>query len=138
MWQCKWINLVDNFGTDASDITWYHDDQILNQLATNQNMHIWMKYKTDFKKYWKSEVAKYKSISIEIKQPERADLVDCVLAIMVLDVNFNNPWKAADFLFFDEKVDAKKIDNNVVKVKGCLIHVHEDINSLPPFPSIFL
>ena len=54
-------------------------------------MHIWMKYKTDFKKYWKSEVAKYKSISIEIKQPERADLVDCVLAIMVLDVNFNNP-----------------------------------------------
>ena len=42
MWQCKWINLVDNFGTDASDITWYHDDQILNQLATNQNMHIWI------------------------------------------------------------------------------------------------
>ena len=61
-----------------------------------------MKYKSDFKKYWKSEVAKYKSISIEIKQPERADLVDCVLAIMVLDVNFNNPYKAADFLFFDD------------------------------------
>ena len=54
---------------------------------------------------------------------------------MVLDVNFNNPSKAADFLFFDEKVDAKKIDNNVVKVKGCLIHVHEDIKNLPPFPS---
>ena len=57
---------------------------------------------------------------------------------MVLDVNFNNPYKTADFLFFDDKVDAKKTDNNVVKVKGCLIHVHEDINSLPPFPSIFL
>ena len=96
------------------------------------------KYKTDLKKYWKSEGAKYKSISIEIKQPERADLVDCVLAIMVLDVNFNNPSKAADFLFFDEKVDAKKIDNNVVKVKGCLIHVHEDIKNLSPFPSTFL
>ena len=34
-----------------------------------------MKYKTDFKKYWKSEVDKYKSISVEIKRPERADLV---------------------------------------------------------------
>ena len=40
---------------------------------------------------------------------------------MVLDVNFNNPYKTADFLFFDDKVDAKKTDNNVVKVKGCLI-----------------
>ena len=54
---------------------------------------------------------------------------------MVLDVNFNNPYKTADFLFFDDKVDAKKTDNNVVKVKGCLIHVHEDINNLPPFPT---
>ena len=57
---------------------------------------------------------------------------------MVLDVNFNNPYKTVDFLFFVDEEDAKKIDNNVVKVKGCLIHVHEDINSLPPFPSIFL
>ena len=40
---------------------------------------------------------------------------------MVLDVNFNNPYKTADFLFFDDKEDAKKTDNNVVKVKGCLI-----------------
>ena len=31
--------------------------------------------------------------------------------------------------------DAKKTDNNVVKVKGCLIDVHVDINNLPPFPS---
>ena len=57
---------------------------------------------------------------------------------MVLDVNFNNPYKTADFLFFDDKEDAKKTDNNVVKVKGCLIHVHEDIKNLPPFPSTFL
>ena len=54
---------------------------------------------------------------------------------MVLDVNFNNPYKTADFLFFDDEEDAKKTDNNVVKGKGCLIHVHEDINNLPPFPS---
>ena len=57
---------------------------------------------------------------------------------MVLDVNFNNPYKTADFLFFVNEEDAKKTDNNVVKVKGCLIHVHEDIKNLPPFPSIFL
>ena len=52
-----------------------------------------------------------------------------------LGVNFNNPYKTADFLFFDDREDVKKIDNNVVKGKGCLIYVHEDINSLPPFPS---
>ena len=50
----------------------------------------------------------------------------------VLDVNFN---KTADFRFFNDKEDLKKTDNNVVKVKGCLIHVHEDINNLPPYPS---
>ena len=54
---------------------------------------------------------------------------------MVLDVNFTNPYKSADFLFFDDKVDAKKTDNNVVKVKGCLIHVHEDIDKCPPSPA---
>ena len=54
---------------------------------------------------------------------------------MVLDVNFNNPYKTADFHFFNDKEYAKKTDNNVVKVKGCLIHVHEDIKDLPPFPS---
>ena len=57
------------------------------------------------------------------------------LAVMVLDVNFTNPYKSADFLFFDDEEDAKKTDNNVVKVKGCLIHVHEDIKNLPSFPS---
>ena len=56
-------------------------------------------------------------------------------AIMVLDVNFTNPYKTADFLFFDDKEDAKKTDNNVVKVKGCLIHAHVDINNLPPSPA---
>ena len=54
---------------------------------------------------------------------------------MVLDVNFINPYKTAGFLFFDDKDDAKKTDNSVVKVKGCLIDVHVDINNLPPFPS---
>ena len=36
---------------------------------------------------------------------------------MVQDVNFTNPYKTADFLFFYVKEDAKKTDNNVVKVK---------------------
>ena len=58
-----------------------------------------------------------------------------ILAIMVLDVNFNNPYKTADFHIFNDKEYAKKTDNNVVKVKGCLIQVHEDINNLPRFPS---
>ena len=51
------------------------------------------------------------------------------LAVMPLDVNFTNTYKTAG------KEDAKKTDNNVVKVKGCLIYVHVDINNLPPFPS---
>ena len=38
------------------------------------------------------------------------------LAIMVLDVNFTNPNKTAGFLFLDDNEDAKKNDNNVVKV----------------------
>ena len=56
------------------------------------------------------------------------------LAIMALDVNFTNPYKTAGFLFNDME-DAKKTDNSVVKVKGCLIQVHVDIDNLPPFPS---
>ena len=60
-------------------------------------------------------------------------------AIMVLDVNFTNPYnQAAGFLFFDDEEDAKKTDNNVVKGKGCFIHVHDVINNLPTFPSTFL
>ena len=41
---------------------WCHapNDQILKQFATNQKMHIWMKYKLDSKKYLKSDVEKYK------------------------------------------------------------------------------
>ena len=54
---------------------------------------------------------------------------------MVLDVNFTNPTETANFLFFDDREDAKKTDNNVVKGKGCLIHVHEDINKCPPSPA---
>ena len=42
-----------------------------------------MKYKTDFKKYWKSEVDKYKSISVEIKRSERADFVDSKFRYMI-------------------------------------------------------
>ena len=56
-------------------------------------------------------------------------------AVMVLDVNFINPYKTAGFLFFNGKEDAKKTDNSLVKVKGCFINVHMDINNLPPFPS---
>ena len=36
---------------------------------------------------------------------------------------------------FNDKEDAKKTDNSVLAVKGCLIRVHVDINSLPPFGS---
>ena len=36
------------------------DDQILNQFATNQKMHILKKYKIHFKKYCKSDVGKCK------------------------------------------------------------------------------
>ena len=75
MWQCKLYNLVANFRTNASDVTWL-------VIPRNQNMHMWMKYKTDFKKYWKSEVDKYKSISVEIKRSERADFVNCVLILV--------------------------------------------------------
>ena len=54
--------------------------------------------------------------------------------VEVLDVNFINPYKTAGFLFFNDKEDAKKTANSVVKLKGCLIDVHVDINNLPPFP----
>ena len=44
--------------------------------------------------------------------------------------------QTADFLFFDDKVDAKKTDNNVVKVKGCLIHVDMwTSTTCPPSPA---
>ena len=39
-------------------------------------MHIHKNYKTDFKKYCKSDVEKCMSVSIEIKRSDRADLVD--------------------------------------------------------------
>ena len=44
-------------------------------------------------------------------------------AITVLDVNFTNPYKTAGVLFFGDNEDAKKNDNNVVKVKSCLIQI---------------
>ena len=50
MWQCKWLNLVDNLRTLE---VMSPDDQILIRFATNQKMHIWMKYKLDSKKYRK-------------------------------------------------------------------------------------
>ena len=43
------------------------------------------------------------------------------LAIMVLVFNFSNPYKTAGFLSFLKKEDAKKTDNSLVEVKGCLI-----------------
>ena len=57
------------------------------------------------------------------------------LGIRVLDVKFINSYKTVGFLYFNDKEDAKKTDNSVVKVKGCLIHAEVDINNLPPFPS---
>ena len=42
------------------------DDQILNQFATNEKIHTQKKYKSDCKKYRKSEVEKYESISVKI------------------------------------------------------------------------
>ena len=57
------------------------------------------------------------------------------VCVNILDVNFINPYKTAGFLYFNDKEDAKKTDNSVVEVKGCLIHAHVDLNNLPPFPS---
>ena len=51
-------------------------------------------------------------------------LVFSNLAIMVMDVNFNNPYKTACFFFFNIGEGTKKTDNKVVKVKDCLIHAH--------------
>ena len=73
MWQYKWLNLVDNLGTLE---VMSPDDQILIRFATNQKMHIWMKYKLDYKKYRKSDVEKYKNILNKILQSERADVID--------------------------------------------------------------
>ena len=53
----------------------------------------------------------------------------------VLDVKFINSYKTVGFLYFNDKEDAKKTDNSVVEVNGCLLHAHVDISSLPPFPS---
>ena len=44
------------------------DDQILIRFATNQKMHIWMKYKLDSKKYRKFDFEKYKNILNKILQ----------------------------------------------------------------------
>ena len=41
-------------------------DQMLNQFATNQKINNQMKYKSDFKKYCKSEIEKYNNISVKI------------------------------------------------------------------------
>ena len=54
---------------------------------------------------------------------------------MVLVVNFSNSYKTAGILSFIKKEDSKKTDKSLVEVMGCLIHAHEDINNMPPFPS---
>ena len=38
-------------------------------------------------------------------------------------------------LLFDDKDVAKSIDNMVVEVKGCLVHLHVSLNDLLPFPT---
>ena len=46
MWQCKWHNpTFEQMQVMSSD------EQILNQFATNQKMHIQIIYKSDSKKY---------------------------------------------------------------------------------------
>ena len=57
------------------------------------------------------------------------------LAIMVLVVNFSNPYKTAGFLSFIKKGDAKMLSTVWWRLMSCLIHAHEDINNLPPFTS---
>ena len=79
MWQYKWLNLVDNLRTLE---VMSPDDQILIRFATNQKMHIWMKYKLDSKKYRKSDVEKYKNIVNKILQLERADVIDMSLILI--------------------------------------------------------
>ena len=54
MWQCKWLNLVDNLRTLE---VMSPDDQILIRFATNQKMHIeWNTNYVDSKKYRKYDV----------------------------------------------------------------------------------
>ena len=65
----------------------------------------------------------------------KEDISSSFSSVNILDVNIINPYKTAGFLFFNDKEDAKKTDNSVVEVKGCLIHAHVDLNNLPPFPS---
>ena len=64
MWQCKCVT-GSKLWNQAMQVM-SPDDQILNQFATNEKIHTQKKYKSDFKKYRKSEVEKYKSISIKI------------------------------------------------------------------------
>ena len=44
-----------------------------------------MKYISDFKKYRKSDIKKYKNISNEILQSERADLI-CIVQLLFLHI----------------------------------------------------
>ena len=32
MWQCKWLNLVDNFGTNASSATWWPNFKLMQVM----------------------------------------------------------------------------------------------------------
>ena len=57
------------------------------------------------------------------------------LGVKVLDVNFSSSYKTTGLLLFDDKDAAKSVDNTVVEVKGCLVHLHVSFNDLPPFPS---
>ena len=91
MRQCKWLNLVDNLWTLE---VMSPDDQILIRFATNQKIHIWKKYKLDFKKYRKSDVEKYKNISNKILQSDRADLIESWLWFLLKEVGrvHAHPW----------------------------------------------
>ena len=92
---------------------------------------MWMKYKTDFKKYWTSEVDKYKSISVEIKRSERADFVDCVLIIgprclwgMIYGfaslklTHWATCWNLTDVTLADEDTSSILTDNDNRAIQG--------------------
>lgn len=63
---------------NASDTTWLPtllpmqvmspDDQILNQFARNQKMHIWKKYKTEILLIWRWQIQEYLNRDLAVRE----------------------------------------------------------------------
>ena len=51
MWQCKWLNLVDNFGTHASGATWWPNFKLMQVVPSDEPIVNWCK--------WRPLVAKF-------------------------------------------------------------------------------